>query len=94
MNVVKLTQAPASYEMEFADIFWPQYPRKVARRAAMKAWMRERRNATLEEIMDGLARYKANKPQYADWCHAATWLNQGRWEDEYETNDYGKYDAP
>lgn len=64
--------------------FWQAYPRRVARLAAEKAFMKARKRATLQELLDGIARYKAGKPDYADYCYPATWLNAGRWMDEYE----------
>lgn len=62
--------------------FWSAYPRRTAKLAAVKAYQRALRLASPQEILDGVERYKSNKPAYADWCHPATWLNQGRWMDE------------
>lgn len=62
--------------------FWAAFPRKVGKLAAQRAWMKAVQFATLEEILAGVERYKAMKPAYADWCHPATWLHQGRWMDE------------
>lgn len=71
----------------FSEVFWPEYPRKVARRAAEAAWKRLRLRDTDEEtmvaIMAGLRR-----DVRGDWKgreqdkipHASTWLNQRRWE--------------
>ena len=72
-------------KMSEFDQFWSAYPRKVARKAARQKFERARRLADMETIMAGLERYKRHKPDYADWCHAATWLHNERWEDEYET---------
>lgn len=69
---------------EFAA-FWAVYPRRVAKLAAQKAFIRARRQATLIEIVEGVQRYIHSKPSYADWCHPSTWLNQGRWLDEYDS---------
>ena len=65
------------------EAFWKAFPRKVGKLDAHKAWMKARQFASsIEEIMQGVARYKLSKPEYADWCHPATWLRQGRWMDE------------
>src|SRR5207245_2426253 len=64
-------------------IFWNAYPRKVARDAAAKAYLKARDKAEAAAILAGLEDYKRNKPAYADWAHAASWLNAGRWADEY-----------
>lgn len=68
------------------DTFWKAYPRRVGKLDAQKAYTRARTQASAAEILDGVARYVVNKPEYADWCHPATWLNKGRWMDEYDTS--------
>ena len=77
----------------FAD-FWSEYPRKVGKAEAMEAYAKALRGqlrrqlacnlgpATHEEIMAGLARYKLDKPDYADWKHGSTFLNKVSWIDE------------
>lgn len=67
------------------NAFWAEYPRKVKKPRALKAFIKAAKEcAGFNEIMVGLARYKANKPDYCDWAHPSTWLNDGRWEDEYD----------
>lgn len=68
---------------EFA-LFWQRFPRRTAKLDAMKAYERARRTASAADILDGIGRYMENKPEYADWCHPATFLNKGRWMDEYD----------
>jgi uncharacterized protein YdaU (DUF1376 family) len=67
------------------DQFWAAYPRKVGKDAALKAFKRiaAAKRVTFDELMAGLERYKQNKPMKIDYCHPATWLNEGRWADEY-----------
>lgn len=74
-----------SREAEPFSSFWSLYPRRVAKRAALKAWEKEMRSGTNpEEIIEGLRRQLAHllakEAQFIP--HPATWLNQGRWEDE------------
>lgn len=64
------------------DQFWAEFPRRVGKLAAQKAFVKARKIASQQEIIDGVRRYVANKPDYADYCHPQTWLNQGRWLDE------------
>ncbi len=70
------------------DEFWACYPRKVAKGAARRAFAKALKIASMEEILEGVARYrqeirqKSTEPQFI--CHPATWLNQERWADEYE----------
>ena len=66
------------------DTFWTAYPRRVGKLHAIKSYARARTQATADEILAGVANYKRHKPEYADWCHPATWLNKGRWMDEYD----------
>lgn len=65
------------------DTFWAAYPRKVGKLAAEKAYRKARTRATQEQLMTGLRAYLEHKPSYADWCHPQTWLNSGRWLDEW-----------
>lgn len=75
-----------SREEEF-NAFWTRYPRKVGRLDAQKAFVKALKSATADQILAGVERYKTNKAAYADWCHPATWLNQGRWMDEADTEN-------
>lgn len=71
---------------EFSE-FWARYPRRVAKIAAMKAYVQARKLATAAEILAGLERYRRtmpDDPQYRP--HASTWLHQGRWMDEDEVD--------
>ena len=71
------------YEAEFTE-FWTAFPRKIGKIAAKKAYDKARRSgATQRELLDGVALYVQHKPAYADYCHPATWLNSGRWQDEW-----------
>lgn len=65
---------------EFDD-WYDAYPHKVGRAAAEQAFIKARRKADLQTLLDGLARYKREKPADRNWCNPATWLNQDRWLD-------------
>lgn len=88
----KPTPAPKppkkEYDYRLFDIFWQAYPRKTAKDAARKAWVKLNPNEKLfEKIMDGLNRSVQfdrgfRDPQYTP--HPATWLNGKRWEDKFE----------
>lgn len=66
------------------EAFWRAYPRKVGKFDAMLSYQNARKVATAKDILAGVSGYMAHKPEYADWCHPKTWLNQGRWMDEYD----------
>jgi len=66
------------------DEFWVSYPRRVGKLAAVKAYQKARIVATAEEILQGVRQYCEHLPSDTQFiAHAATWLNQGRWMDEY-----------
>lgn len=74
--------AVADLEREFAEVFYPAYPHKVQRSAALKAWPRARSKATLEQIIAGLQRYIRDKPPDQHWRNPATFLNGESWNDQ------------
>lgn len=81
-------------EKEFAK-FYEVFPRHVGRKPAFEAWKKalktgKKTAAELIEAAGAYAKSRAGKPkQYT--LHPSTWLNQERWEDEYEedTTSYG-----
>jgi len=71
----------------FGEFFWPAYPRKVAKPAALKAWraIKPQTEEMLTQIIDGLAPWVKYWKQRGDpdfVAHPSTWLNQHRWEDK------------
>ena len=82
------TQILSKTQLERFNQFWYEYPKKKAKLAAMKAWAKLKPDDELfDAIMLGLRRARAS----IEWKreggrfipHPATFLNQGRWEDEY-----------
>ena len=71
-----------SCRIEFDMTFWPAYPHKVGRPAALRAFIAKRQGASLAEIMDGLARYKSDRPPDRQWLNPETFLNDERFRDE------------
>ena len=66
------------------DQFWQHYPRKIAKRAAQKAFDRltkQEQSDAVEAIEQHVAYWKLKGTDMEFICHATTWLNQGRWED-------------
>lgn len=66
------------------DHFWEWYPRKVGKEAARKAWDKARGKVDQIAIIEGLERFRLdpNLPPKEFIPHPATWLNEGRWDDE------------
>lgn len=67
------------------NAFWRAYPRRVAKGAARKAFDKAIKKTDIETILKAVEAYKVCKPDYQDWAHPSTWLNQERWEDEWDT---------
>jgi hypothetical protein len=66
------------------DLFWSDYPRKVAKEGARKAFAKAAKIASVETILAGVRRFAAdpNLPEKQFIPHPATWLNRGSWDDE------------
>jgi hypothetical protein len=66
--------------------FWANYPKKVGKLAAEKAYQRARkRGATAAELLEGLERYKQHLPADPQFIvHPSTFLNQGRYMDQFD----------
>ena len=66
------------------DQFWTSYPKKVGKEAAKKAF--DRVNVPVETLLAAIERQKCSDQWSRDngryIPNPATWLNQGRWEDE------------
>lgn len=71
---------PADYRKRF----WDAYPNRVGKSDALAKLDRVRRSrrVSFDKLMSGLDAYIASKPPDRQWCNPATWLNQGRWDDE------------
>lgn len=82
----KSTRKRAAYSAEFEQ-FWVAFPkaRRVGKKGAYAKWVQVIRKgeATFEEIMEGLERYKAGwNPAY--YHMPTTWLNKGLWDGDYQ----------
>lgn len=84
--IKKRTQREATKE-EYSEsfiLFWNNYPRKVAKQDAWKAWQTE--SPQIETVLKALSWQKLteqwNKSNGQFIPHPTTYLNQGRWKDE------------
>ncbi len=65
--------------MQFEE-FWKEYPRKVDRAAALRAFKSALKRATYEDLLAGAIAYRndtARKPEFTKY--PATWLNADAW---------------
>lgn len=66
------------------DQWWSCYPLKRGKLAAEKKYhAARRRGVTQQQLISGVAAYVQHKPDWQEFAHPATWLNQGRWADDY-----------
>lgn len=81
-------EARESFTEAFED-FWATYPRRVGKQDARRAWDVARKKSSIEQILDAAERYAqdpvrlAADPKFTP--HPATWLRQGRWDDELQS---------
>jgi len=71
------------------DEFWEAYPKKVGKKAALASWKKVKPGTELfDKIMMAIGRAKATEQWQREngrfIPNPTTWLNQGRWDDEYE----------
>lgn len=63
--------------------FYRVYPRKVGRKAAERAWAKAISEVPAEHIITAAAAFRDDPNREDQFTpHPATWLNQGRWDDE------------
>jgi len=67
---------------EVFEEFWTAYPRKIAKGSARESYRAALARASPEEILDGVKRYVASKPDPKFTKHPASWLDADRWLDE------------
>lgn len=85
-----VVEAPAPRKVEAPvqpdpfDVFWLAYPRKVGKDDARKKHaLALQRGVKPEEILAGLKRTRFDTREGGRFIpHPATWLNQGRWQDQ------------
>lgn len=84
--------AKNKYTPEF-DKFWSAYPRKTAKTVAFKAWVKNGIDGDaflpkqVIQDVEKRSRLKWWPRDHSKVPHAATWINQARWEDEGWENE-------
>lgn len=72
---------PSNETPEF-DLFWSEYPIKVGKAAAKKAWEKAIKVEAPDVIIAGAIRYATDPNRHPSFtAHASTWLNAHRWTD-------------
>ena len=81
-NTIKRKTLSESQEKDLFSEFWKDYPKKVDKGAALRAFRSALNRASFEDILAGVVRY-ANDPNLPDAKYVknpATWLNADAWE--------------
>lgn len=77
---------PNTHKKEYIDrfnVFWKQYPRKVAKPNAEKAWLKIKPDdVVLKKMLDAINQQGLASKEIQFVPHPASWLNAKRWEDE------------
>lgn len=80
------TSSPSEIDSDF-EAWYSNYPKKVGKQGAIKAYRKARKSVSAEDLVNGLAaqlpRMLTSERRFI--ANPATWLNDGRWEDEVET---------
>lgn len=79
----------SSYNGQFFEVFWAEYPRKVGKKKCRQIWNRLKPSEELAaQIIDVVKAYSRTEQWQKDngkfIPHPATWLNQARWEDDIQ----------
>jgi uncharacterized protein YdaU (DUF1376 family) len=89
------TNKPITNNKEYIDrfdTFWKQYPRKVAKPNALKAWLKLKPDDDLtRKIISAISAQNLAAKEEKFIPHPASWLNAQRWEDEVKVASSGGF---
>lgn len=82
-----LDSSTSAKNAEFED-FWNEYGKKVKKPKAEESFKKalKTKDTTFQSIMNGVKKYNEYL-KVATWCpkaHPTTWLNESRWNDDYD----------
>lgn len=69
------------------ETFWSMYPRKIAKGAALKAWLKLTpldQQLAIDALPNHVKHWKLKQTEKEYICYPATWLNGWRWLDEID----------
>ena len=70
------------------ESFWSAYPKKIGKADALKAWKKNHAEQHIDKALKTIERMKQTDQWKRDGGrfipNPATWINQGRWDDEIE----------
>jgi len=81
-NLTKKTTKQEKPTNSLFDDFWNNYPKKLAKADAVKAWRQAIKRKPAEEIIELAKQYSQTKLPAIEYIpNGSTWLNNNRWED-------------
>jgi hypothetical protein len=91
-SVETIKKLNPSFPADGFEQFWKLYPDKKSKQPCKEIWEKkiECGKISFENIMAGLRTYIRCKPKDRSWLNPSTFLNQARWEDEW--NESGRDD--
>jgi uncharacterized protein YdaU (DUF1376 family) len=68
--------------------FWNAYPSKIGKKVALRSWRTHVAPHAREWVIEQVERHKRESPKWKEGIipNPATWLNQGRWDDEFKSS--------
>lgn len=71
-------------EQQLFDMWWAEYPRKVRKPEARRAYARAAKKVGYDRLLDAMRTYRDfdSRVEAGFILHASTWLNQECWDDE------------
>lgn len=88
----------SDWPRDYEEQFWENYPRRVAKKAAMKALDKVRKSGECPfEVLLSAVKFYARSVVGKDMkfvAHPASWLNAGRWDDDPAALLDAKVEAP
>ena len=69
------------------ETFWSMYPRKIAKGAALKAWLKLTpldQQLAIDALPNHVKQWEIKQTEKEYICYPATWLNGWRWMDEID----------
>jgi hypothetical protein len=82
-NKTPSSNSASTHDASF-DAFWSVYPRRVGKKAARSKWDVAIKTTDPQVIIDAAKAYQFDTREGGQFIpHPTTWLNQGRWDDEF-----------
>lgn len=86
LDALEAGTKPKLSDLAGFELFWANYPKRVGKKAAQKAWLHAQNRPRIDDLLAALRRACASEQWRKDGGqfipNPATWLNQGRWDDE------------